>query len=161
MTDQQEEALAKYRLLDELRQTAKQNEGVSTFGQHPLDRECCAAWDACIEVFGSLSAVSDALYAKPSTSQKNTRAVAAPKPPRTPRVRGARDPRIPPPGTKIYKRDRHGAVLAEAIVTEEGIEYAGEIYGSPSAAGFAAATALGLEPKAIGGYAFWGLNEKP
>lgn len=77
-----------------------------------------------------------------------------------PRQRGGvvRDPRIPPPGTVIYKRDRHGAVLAEATVREDGIEYAGTIYKSPSAAGLAASIAIGGAKTAIDGYTFWGLN---
>ena len=70
------------------------------------------------------------------------------------------DPRIPSPGTKIYNKDKHDRVRAEATIHEDGVEYAGTLYRTLSAAGFAAATALGDEPKAIGGFVFWGLGKK-
>ena len=50
-------------------------------------------------------------------------------------------------------------MLAEALVTEEGIEYAGTLYYSPSAAGLAASTALGLGTKSVNGFAFWELEK--
>jgi len=69
----------------------------------------------------------------------------------------ASDTRLPPVGTVIQKRDRHGAVRCECEVTAEGIRYQGELYRSLSAAAVAAAKELGLAAKAINGFTFWGL----
>ncbi len=155
MTEQQEEALAQYRLLDDLRQRAKAG---ATFAQHPLDEECAAAWSACIAAFDSHTAAREALHGTaPRGAALREREVPQRAPKRGTRPSGARDPRIPAPGTTIYKRDRHGAVLAEALVVEDGISYDGVVYGSPSAAGLAASTALGLGTKSVNGFLFWNL----
>ncbi|MDE3097344.1 MAG: hypothetical protein KGK07_15255, partial [Chloroflexota bacterium] len=134
----------------------------------PIDADCRRAWAACVEAFdGDQSAASSALYkirggrlvvGAPAAPA----APSAPSPPRGARSggRGAavRDPRIPPVGTTIYKKDRHGKTLAEAVVREDGIEYAGTAYKSPSAAGLAASIAIGGAKTAVDGYAFWGLK---
>lgn len=67
------------------------------------------------------------------------------------------DSRLPPVGTVLQKRDRHGAVRCECEITAEGIRYQGELYRSLSAAAVAAAKELGLAAKAINGFTFWGL----
>lgn len=69
----------------------------------------------------------------------------------------ASDSRLPPVGTVLQKRDRHGAVRCECEVTAEGIRYQDNLYRSLSAAAVAAARELGLAAKAINGFTFWGL----
>ena len=69
----------------------------------------------------------------------------------------ASDPRLPPVGTVIQKRDRHGAIRCECTVEGEGIRYAGTLYRSISSAALAAAKDLGLRNKSENGYVFWGL----
>ena len=76
--------------------------------------------------------------------------VAAPRAP---------DPRLPPPGTLLQKKDRHGAVRCECAVEEGGIRYGGTIYKSLSAAAMAAAKDLGLANKTQNGFAFWDLSK--
>jgi len=80
----------------------------------------------------------------------------APAAPRTP------DPRLPPAGTVLRKRDRHGAVRCECTVEEDGaIRYAGKTYRSLSSAAMAAAKDLGLGGKTQNGFTFWGLSKPP
>lgn len=67
-----------------------------------------------------------------------------------------RDERLPPVGTKIAKRDRHGEVRAECEVEQGGIRYAGALYKSLSAAASAAAKDLGLKA-AVNGFTWWQL----
>lgn len=69
-----------------------------------------------------------------------------------------RDPRLPPPGTVLVKRNKAAEERCRCTVTAEGVEYAGKLYSSLSAAGSAAATDLGLKG-AINGYIFWGLTK--
>jgi hypothetical protein len=69
------------------------------------------------------------------------------------------DPRLPLPGTRLEKRDRHGAVRCECTVEVEGIHYAGAVYGSLSGAAIAAAKDLGLQNKTQNGFAFWGITK--
>ncbi len=76
---------------------------------------------------------------------------AAPKP------APASDPRMPPAGTVLEKRDRHGAVRCECTVEADGIHYKGALYKSLSAAAVAAAKDLGLGGTALNGWAFWGI----
>lgn len=71
----------------------------------------------------------------------------------------ASDSRLPPVGTVLQKRDRHGAVRCECEVAAEGIRYQGELYRSLSAAAVAAARDLGLASKAINGVTWWGLSK--
>jgi hypothetical protein len=71
------------------------------------------------------------------------------------------NPRLPPAGTTIAKRDRHGAVRCECTVEDGGIRYAGSLYPSISAAAMAAATDLGLKNKTQNGFTFWGLTKPP
>jgi hypothetical protein len=72
---------------------------------------------------------------------------------------GTPDPRLPPPGTLLQKRDRHGVVRCECAVEEGGIRYAETVYRSLSAAAMAAAKDLGLQNKTQNGWAFWGLTK--
>jgi len=71
------------------------------------------------------------------------------------------DARLPPVGTVIEKRDRHGQVRCECTVEEGGISYGGTLYSSLSAAAMAAAADLGLTNKTQNGYTFWGLSKPP
>lgn len=72
---------------------------------------------------------------------------------------GARDPRTPPVGTVIQKKDRHGNVRCEVKVVEGGWEHKGTVYSSISASAMAAARDLGLKAKAFNGWLFWNLEE--
>lgn len=82
---------------------------------------------------------------------------AAPtKPGRAP---GERDPRLPPVGTVIIKRDRQGNERARCTIVDDGVEYGGTSYRSISAAAMAAARDLGLASKTQDGYAFFGLKK--
>lgn len=157
LTESQKQALQNYIDLDRQRCEAKQHK---TFASHPLDALCIEAWSAVREMFGAEA--SDALYRFMRSDAPPPRADAPARAPRATRAGGAavRDPRIPPPGTVIKKVDRHGKVLAEAAVREDGIEYAGVVYKSPSAAGLAASIAIGGTKTAVDGYTFWGLNMK-
>jgi hypothetical protein len=70
--------------------------------------------------------------------------------------------RLPPVGTVIVKRDRHGAVRCKCTVEEGGqIRYKGHLYSSISASALAAAKELGLENKTQNGWVFWGLSKPP
>jgi hypothetical protein len=69
------------------------------------------------------------------------------------------DPRLPPPGTRLEKRDRHGAVRCECVVEGDGVHYAGAVYRSLSGAAMAAAKDLGLQNKTQNGFAFWGITK--
>ena len=71
----------------------------------------------------------------------------------------ARDPRLPPPGTVLQKKNRHGAVRCECMVEEDGIRYNGNLHRSLSAAAMAAAKDLGLANKTQNGWNFWGLTK--
>lgn len=71
------------------------------------------------------------------------------------------DARLPPPGTLLQKRDRHGAVRCECTVEADGICYAGKVYKSLSAAAMAAAKDLGLTNRTQNGFVFWGLSKPP
>ncbi|MBI5544612.1 MAG: DUF2924 domain-containing protein [Deltaproteobacteria bacterium] len=67
-----------------------------------------------------------------------------------------RDPRLPPPGALLQKKDRHGKVRCECSVEENGIRYKGAEYRSLSAAAAAAAKDLGIGGSQ-NGFLFWGL----
>ena len=67
-----------------------------------------------------------------------------------------RDPRLPPPGTVLQKKDRHGNLRCEATVEEGGIRYNGNLHRSLSAAAMAAAKDLGLGGSQ-NGFLFWGV----
>jgi hypothetical protein len=69
-----------------------------------------------------------------------------------------RDPRLPPIGTPLSKRDRAGQERARCTVVESGVEYNGTVYRSLSAAAVAAAKDLGLKSTTQDGYAFWQLK---
>jgi hypothetical protein len=81
---------------------------------------------------------------------------AAPAAP--PRER-TRDPRLPPPGTVIEKRDHSGNVRCKCTVGDDGIRYEGKVYKSLSAAAMAAAKDLGIGGRTQNGYTFWGLSK--
>lgn len=72
-----------------------------------------------------------------------------------------RDPRLPPLGTVIEKRDRAGNVRCKCTVEEAGIHYEGKVYKSLSAAATAAAKDLGIGGRSQNGYTFWGLSKPP
>lgn len=78
----------------------------------------------------------------------------------SPRER-VRDPRLPPPGTVIEKRDRAGNVRCKCTVETDGIRYEGKVYRSLSAAAMAAAKDLGIGGRSQNGYTFWGLSKPP
>jgi hypothetical protein len=71
------------------------------------------------------------------------------------------DPRLPPAGTVLQKRDRHGKVRCECTVAEDGIHYAGKVLRSLSGAAMAAAKDLGLTNKTQNGWVFWGVTKPP
>jgi len=71
----------------------------------------------------------------------------------------APESRLPPVGTVIKKRDRHGQVRCECKVVETGIRYKGRDFTSLSGAAMAAATDLGLKNKTQNGWVFWGLTK--
>jgi hypothetical protein len=71
------------------------------------------------------------------------------------------DSRLPPVGTVIQKRDRHGRVRCECVVEATGIRYNGQLYSSLSGAAMAAAKDLGLTNKTQNGFTFWGLTKPP
>lgn len=68
--------------------------------------------------------------------------------------------RLPPVGTVIVKRDRHGAERCRCEVTEEGILYAGKLYESISGAALVAQRDLGLTSPTVNGYNFWQLDKR-
>jgi hypothetical protein len=77
----------------------------------------------------------------------------------TPPAPGTPDPRLPPPGTLLQKRDRHGAIRCECTVEAGGFRYAGQVYRSLSAAAMAAAKDLGLANKTQNGWTFWSITK--
>lgn len=66
--------------------------------------------------------------------------------------------RLPPPGTVLQRRDRRGQVRCEATVTAAGVWFQGTRFTSLSAAALAAARSLGLTPRSLNGWAWWGLQ---
>jgi len=70
-----------------------------------------------------------------------------------------RDPRLPPPGTVIEKRDRAGNVRCTCAVEDGGIRYKGTLYKSLSGAALAAAKDLGLTNRSANGWVFWGITK--
>jgi hypothetical protein len=71
------------------------------------------------------------------------------------------DPRLPPVGTVIEKRDRSGKVRCTCTVEEGGIRYKGTLYKSLSGAALAAAKDLGLTNRSANGWVFWGITKVP
>jgi hypothetical protein len=69
------------------------------------------------------------------------------------------DPRLPPVGTVIEKRDRAGKIRCICTVEEGGIRYKGTLYKSLSGAALAAAKDLGLTNRSANGWVFWGLTK--
>jgi len=69
------------------------------------------------------------------------------------------DPRLPPVGTVIEKRDRSGKVRCTCTVEEGGIRYKGTLYKSLSGAALAAAKDLGLTNRSANGWVFWGITK--
>jgi hypothetical protein len=70
-----------------------------------------------------------------------------------------RDPRLPPVGTVIEKRDRSGKVRCTCTVEEGGIRYKDTLYKSLSGAALAAAKDLGLTNRSANGWVFWGITK--
>lgn len=69
------------------------------------------------------------------------------------------DPRLPPVGTVIEKRDRAGKVRCTCTIEEGGIRYKGTLYKSLSGAALAAAKDLGLTNRSANGWVFWGITK--
>ena len=90
--------------------------------------------------------------APPAAAPKDATAAAQPR---------ERDPRLPPPGTVIEKRDRQGNVRCTCTVEEGGIRYKGTLYKSLSGAALAAAKDLGLTNRSANGWVFWGITKVP
>lgn len=80
-------------------------------------------------------------------------------PPEGPPRERVRDPRLPPSGTVIEKRDRAGNVRCKCTVEEDGIHYDGKVYRSLSGAAMAAARDLGKPTRSINGWVFWGITK--
>jgi hypothetical protein len=101
--------------------------------------------------------------AKPKTGAGATKRAEAKKAaPASTKIAAPRapDPRLPPAGTVLQKRDRHGAVRCECTVEEGGcIRYKGAVYSSLSGAAIAAAKDLGLGAAATNGWTFWGITK--
>jgi len=70
-----------------------------------------------------------------------------------------RDPRLPPVGSVIIKKDRQGNERARCTIVEGGVEYKGTTYKSLSGAGLQASKDLGLTTTTCDGLAFWGLKK--
>jgi len=109
-------------------------------------------------------AASRKAAAKP-VKAKTTRAASATSSGATPAdgavTKREPDARLPPVGTVIEKRDRHGQVRCACTVEDGGIRYNGTLYRSLSAAAMAAAADLELTNKTQNGYTFWGLSKPP
>ena len=71
-----------------------------------------------------------------------------------------RDPRLPPVGTVLVKKDRAGATRCECRVLESTFEYKGQEFRSLSSAAMAAAKDLGIGGQ-VNGYLFWSLIRQP
>lgn len=69
-------------------------------------------------------------------------------------VSSTRDPRLPPAGTVLVKRDRSGCARCECTIEEAGVRYNGTLYPSLSASASAAAKDLGLKAS-VNGFVFW------
>lgn len=67
-----------------------------------------------------------------------------------------RDPRLPPVGTVLQKRDRSGQVRCECTIEEDGIRYDKTLFKSLSAAATAAAEDLKIKGNQ-NGFVFWQL----
>ncbi|HEX2569777.1 MAG TPA: DUF2924 domain-containing protein [Polyangia bacterium] len=91
------------------------------------------------------------------TSSTNAAAENEPTPSSKEAQPRERDPRLPPPGTVLQRRDRHGNVRCECTVEQDGIRYAGKLYKSLSAAAIAATKDMGLKSKTQNGHTFWGV----
>jgi hypothetical protein len=102
-----------------------------------------------------VAAARVARAAKPTDAAKAGRARAEAGADRAEHEREARV--LPPVGTVIHKRDRHGETRCSCKIVEGGVSYEGTVYKSLSAAAMAAATDLGLENKTQNGWVFWGL----
>jgi hypothetical protein len=90
----------------------------------------------------------------------NAAAAATPAPTTdTPAPPRERDPRLPPVGTVLQKRDRAGNERVRCTIVNGGVEYSGTLCKSLSAAAIAAAKDLGLKSTTQDGYAFWQLKK--
>ena len=119
---------------------------------------------ACPEPHLAAGARAGALPAEPATTGPTdasgaTARVAGGLPEVPPLSARTRDPRLPPVGTVVVKRDRHGAERACCTMVEAGTEYNGTVYQSISAAALVAAKDLGLGGTTQDGFAFWQLKK--
>ena len=71
-----------------------------------------------------------------------------------------RDPRLPPVGTVVTKKDRAGNVRCSCTITASGFDYKGTEYRSLSAAAMAAARDQGTKG-AVNGWLYFGLVKQP
>lgn len=103
-----------------------------------------------------------AVETKPPQAKKTPPRVYEPAIPETkeaftPAAARTSDSRLPAPGTRLQKLDRHGTVRCECTVETGGVRYAGKMYRSLSSAAMAAAKDLGLNNKTQNGFIFWGI----
>jgi hypothetical protein len=89
-------------------------------------------------------------------AERRPTAAEPPAPGRLPSVDHGRDPRLPPIGTTLVKRDRLGRSRCECTIEAEGIRYRSTLHRSLSAAASAAAVDLGIKGR-VNGFVFWGL----
>ena len=76
-------------------------------------------------------------------SEPNVESMVVPANAATSSITKARDPRLPPAGTTLVKRDRRGTPICECLVREEDVVYKGNVYTSLSGAATAAAKEQG------------------
>lgn len=69
-------------------------------------------------------------------------------------ILGERDARLPPVGTTLVKRDRHGAPRCECTLVADGYRYKNTTYRSLTAAARVAAKDLGISQD-VNGLVFW------
>jgi hypothetical protein len=97
--------------------------------------------------------------ATPPATERPEAAAPAPAEATAPAQPRERDPRLPPVGTVIEKRDRASKVRCTCTVEEGGIRYKGTLYKSLSGAALAAAKDLGLTNRSANGLVFWGITK--
>ena len=108
---------------------------------------------------GMAAKIDASLAAAPETTVEPTAEPAKAKrvkPAQAPTEPATRDPRLPPVGTIIDKRDRHGELRASCKVVAGGVDYKGTVHKSLSGAARAAAQDLGINGNQ-NGYIFWGI----
>lgn len=124
---------------------------------------------APLPLLGEQPVPAEKLEAAEKPASAPTKGPKAPKAPRAPKAAkkattgatggdeapAARDPRLPPVGTLLTKKDRDGKEVT-CKVLEAGVEYKGETFKTLSGAARAAAKDLGLATSQ-NGFLFWGV----